>query len=922
MKKITLLIFAFLCSSFIWSQTKVTGTVKDANNESLPGANVIEKGTTNGTNTDFDGKFTLSVKEGAILVISFAGFDTQEIKVNDKTNFNIILKEGLELEEVVITGNRAKPRTILDSPVPIDNINVKELQQSGKPTLDRMLTFKVPSFNSQNQAISDATAHYDPADLRGLGPSRTLVLVNGKRKNQSAQVYLNRTPGKGEVGVDLKSIPIAAIANVEVLRDGASAIYGSDAIAGVMNIILKKDVEFSTFTTKAGITSEQDGFNFATDFNTAFKFGEGGFINLTLGYYKQEITNRAGAPGVSDLPDAPTEFDSNGNPNYTDTIENGVVIKTARENFLSDLNFHNTNIGHWTKWAQKNPQLGMKVGQPEMEKKDLFINAEHPLGQQSTLYTFHGFTTRNGKSFAYYRAPYWRQAGVGNSSFLTRPLDFIGYQPTFETEINDYINAVGIKFPLGKKWNADASITYGANEVDVTVNNSVNRDYLAVHGTSPRTFKPGGYRFTNVVGNFDVTGQLSDKVALATGLEYKEESFRAFEGDPLSYFGGGSDSFAGIKPEEAGKNSRNNIALYSQLDYDLTEKLLFGIAGRYEDYSDAGDNFSWKINGRYKLGHKGALRASFSTGFRAPTLHQSHITLSQYIIVAGSSEPLLQGTLANNNPAVQALGVPNLTHEISKNISAGLTYKFNRKFSASVDFYQINVNDRVLFSSQIGSDRDKTTINPVEQILKDNNVTAVQFFINAGDTKTTGADIVLNYRNIEITENNKLHVSLSANFNETTIDGIDTPKVIADAGYNIFDRQEKGLITNSRPKSKTILGLNYITDKWDISLNNTRFGEVTVTAPSAGFDSNGIEQAKGIDQVLNAKITTDLGFVYKLTNKINLNANINNIFDVYPDPTLKSTGTAQAGSRFIYSSEVQQLGQLGTNFSVGLNLQF
>ena len=861
--------FALFLSSTLAAQT-IKGKVTDSSGEGLPYMNIVEKGnTSNGIVSSDNGEFSITVESlPTSLVVSSMGFETKTVNVTNASYLTIVVNEDNALDEVVVTGSRNKPRTILDSPVPIDNIDVAELVQSGKPTLDRMLTFKVPSFNSQNQAISDATAHYDPADLRGLGPSRTLVLINGKRKNQSAQVYLNRTPGKGEVGVDLKSIPTAAIERVEVLRDGASAIYGSDAIAGVMNIILKKDVEYSTFSTKAGITSEQDGFSLSSDFNTAFGFGDGGFVNVTLGYYKQEITNRAGI--AADVGSTPRDI----------------------------------------AWLAANPRAGMTVGQPAMEKKDLFVNMEHPIGDNSTLYSFHGYTTRDGQSFAYYRAPYWRN-DVADANFITKnPNDFIGYQPTFETKINDYINAIGVKFPIAEGWNADASVTYGSNDVDVTVNNSVNRDYLADNGTSPRTFNPGGYAFTNIVGNFDVNSQLSDALGLALGMEFKQESFKAIEGNPLSYYGAGSDSFAGIKPDEAGKWSRNNLALYTQLDYDVNEKLLLGVAGRYEDFTDAGSNFSWKANGRYKLGSKGALRASYSTGFRAPTLHQSHITLSQYIIVAGSSEPLLQGTLANDNPAVQALGVPSLTHEISKNLSAGLTYKFDRNFSASVDFYQIQVDDRVLFSSQIGSDGDDMTTNPVEQILQANNVVAVQVFINAGDTKTTGADIVLNYRNIEMGEG-KLHASFAANFNKTTIDAINTPQTIADAGYDIFDRQEQGLITNSRPRSKMALGLNYIGDAWDVSLNNTRFGEVTVTAP-----------ASGTDQELAAKITTDLGLGYKLTDRITFNANINNIFDVYPDVTKASTGTSQAGSRFMYSSEVQQLGQLGTNYMVGINYQF
>jgi iron complex outermembrane receptor protein len=864
--------FMFMLPLGLMAQT-IKGKVTDSSGEGLPYMNIVEKGNkSNGVVSDKNGEFSITVESLPMtLMVSSMGFETKSIKVTQPSYITIVVNEDNALDEVVVTGSRNKPRTILDSPVPIDNIDVAELKNSGQPTLDLMLTFKVPSFNSQNQAISDATAHYDPADLRGLGPSRTLVLINGKRKNQSAQVYLNRTPGKGEVGVDLKSIPTAAIERVEVLRDGASAIYGSDAIAGVMNIILKKDVEYSSITSKAGITSEQDGFNFGTDYNTAFSFGNGGFVNLTLGYYKQEITNRAGTLYASERP-------SDARPN-----ENA--------------------------WYDANPTGNMTVGQPEMEKRDLFVNMEHPLGENATLYSFHGYTTRTGKSFAYYRAPNWRR-DVSDANFITsRPDDFIGYQPTFETAINDYINSGGIRFSFGDEWNADASVTYGANDVMYTVNNSVNRDYLKDTGYSPRSFKPGGYAFSNIVGNFDVSKELSEQVNLALGVEYKKETFEAIEGNPLSYYKAGSDSFAGVKPAEAGEWNRNNFGIYSQLDYDVNDALLLGVAARYEDYSDSGDNFSYKVNGRYKLGSKGAIRASYSTGFRAPTLHQRHITNSQYIIVAGSSEPVLQGTLANNNPAVVALGVPNLTHEISKNIAAGFTYKFNNKFSASVDFYQIKVEDRVLFSSQISFDGDDTTTNPVEQILTANNVRGVQFFINAGDTKNTGADIVLNYRRIDFA-GGRLNASFSANFNNVTIDKINTPSALSANGYDIFDRREQSLITSSRPKSKMILGLAFTKNKWDFSVNNSRFGEVTLASSDPTKD-----------QILSAKIATDLGFTYRLTDKININGNINNIFDVYPDESRADTGET-GGGRFRYTSQVQQLGQLGTNYSLGFNYQF
>ncbi len=868
--KITLLLL-FCIPVISFAQTEISGKIIDEQGEPVPFATVMEDGTSNGTTTDENGRFLFKVsKLPTTLVASFIGFTTKKQYVTSETNIIITLKEeGVGLDEVVVTGNRAKPRTILDSPVPIDNFGVKELTAGGRTNIQEMLTFKVPSFNSQNQAISDATAHFDPADLRGLGPSRTLVLVNGKRKNQSAQVYLNRTPGKGEVGIDLKSIPTAAIERVEVLRDGAAAQYGSDAIAGVINMILKKNVEYSTVTGKSGLTSEGDGFNFSTDYNTSFNIGEGGFANISLGYSTQKLTNRAGTPGIADLPG------------------------DARPNEIQ--------------WATDNPDLGMKYGGPDIDTKDIFINFSNPFGESAEFYTFGGVTDRTGRSFAYYRAPYWRR-DVADSGFLTRPEEFIGYQPTFETKIKDYLAVSGLKFGLSPNWNVDASVTYGANQVMYTVNNSVNRDYLADNGTSPRTFNPGGYRLQNIIGNLDLTGTLSEQVSVALGLEAKKEYFTAFEGDPLSYYKGGSDSFAGIRPEEAGDWNRSNIAAYAQLDYDITDNFLLGIAGRYEDYTDAGDNFSWKVNGRYKLGTSGVLRASYSTGFRAPTLHQRYLTNSQYIIIAGSSEPLLQGTLSNTNSAVKALGVPSLFPETSKNFSTGITYKLGRNFSASFDFYQINVDNRVLFSSQIGTlDGNLDGSDAVEQILIDNNVVAVQFFINAGNTKTTGADFVLNYKN-----ESGFAANLAANFNSTTIDAIETPAQLASGGYNIFAREEKGLITNSRPKSKIILGLNQTAGKWDLGLANTLFGKVTVTAPESG----------GIDQDLGSKVVTDFNLVYNFTRKLAFNANINNIFNVYPDLTDPATNTAQAGTRFPYSSEVQQMGLLGTNFNIGFNYEF
>lgn len=894
--KITLFLMMFSMLSFsVMAQYKVSGTVKDTNGDPISGVSVVVKGTKNGTTTDFDGKYSLTVKKGDVVEYSSVGYETVTKVMDGTAIVDIVMAEGLTLDEIVVTGNRSKPRTVLDSPVPIDNISSKELAKSGKVQVEQMLTYKVPSFNSQTQPISDATAHFDPADLRGLGPSRTLVLINGKRKNQSAQIYLNGTPGKGEVGIDLKSFPSNAVKRIEVLRDGASAQYGSDAIAGVINIILKDDTEFSEVNTIAGITSEGDGFKMGIDYNGTFNVGDKGKLNVSFENYHQNITNRAGEPGLRDLPAAPDVADYGNDPNDPA--------------YIQETTYYNNLVA----WAEKHPNIGMIVGQPDLTKNSVLANLTYPLGENSEFYTMHTFTKREGKSFAYYRAPYWRP-DVQAAEFLTDYVDFVGYHPTFETEVLDNMNVAGFKFDLFNL-KTDFSMTYGRNYVDYTVNHSVNRDYLADHGTSPRTFHPGGYAFSNFITNLDFSKVFNENVSTSFGFEYKKEYYKGHKGDQLSYYGGGSDSFAGIKDAEAMDVSRSNFAAYAGLDYDFNEDFLLGGAVRYEDFTDFGSNFSWKLNGRYKFGDAVTLRASASTGFRAPTLHQRYIQLTQYIIVAPNPDPQLQGTLPNDSDAVRSLGVPSLSAETSQNYSFGGTAKLG-KLNITADVYQIKVKDRVLFSSQIKPlDGNLDGSDPVEQILINNGVLALQFFINAVNTKTNGVDVVFDYPNVSIGEG-KFGANLAMNFNKNVIDGkVANPQVLEDNGYDIFNHREAMRITDSRPKSKVALGLNYDINKFNFSLNNTRFGEVTVAS------EDGTQ-----DQVLSPKVVTDFVFGYEFSDKFNVSLNANNIFDVYPDILWDGTNghpdLRSAGGRFLYSSEVSQMGQLGTNYALKFTLKF
>ena len=860
MKKIVLSSFILLLGYGLSAQA--TGNVTAEGNP-LPGASVVVQGTTNGASTDFDGNFSIDANEGDILIVSYVGFETQQVTYNGSV-LEVQMEEGLALSEVLVTGNRSKPRTAIDSAVPIDNIRTSDVLNVGEASIERALTFAIPSFNSQDQAISDATAGFSPADIRGLGPSRTLVLINGKRVNQQSQAYLNRTPGKGEVGVNLKSIPLAAVERIEVLRDGASSQYGSDAMAGVMNFILKKDSAFSTFNIGTGITSAGDGFQFNVDYNTTLPFGNGGRINLTLGYMDQELTNRAGSPGTS-------AFD----------------VSSARPNEI--------------RFAENDPTLGMIVGRPDLKQSNIFVNVTHPLGDNSEFYTTHGFTDRWNRSFAYYRFPGWRR-DVSDAGFLTTdPDDFAGYHPTFEGSIQDHFNVIGADLDLGNDWRLDLSVTHGKNSIDYTVNRSVNRDYLATNGWSPTTFNPGGYAFSNIIENADLTKAFSDKVSFSAGLEYKQEKFEAFKGDPFSRYGGGSDSFAGIAEEQEGEWTRNNFAVYSGVDVDFTDKLLVSIAGRFEDFSDVGSNFTWKVASRYKISETTALRASVSTGFRAPSLHQQKLSNTQYIIVAGSDEPLLQGTIQNGTVEARSLGIKDLFPETSQNLTAGITFGNGDGFSGSIDFYNIKVNDRVLFTSQIQGEPG----SQLEQDLLNSGVVAVQAWINAGNTNTTGVDFVVNWKK------DNWNLGFNGNFNNTTIDSIDTPSELG--SVDIFSHRERSLITNSRPRSKVALTVDYNADNFEFGLYNTSFGPVTIAH---------VGENPAFDQELSSKLITDLRVTYKFTPQLRLTGIINNAFDVYPDVTDEATVGGTAGGRFVYSSEVSQMGQLGRNYTLALSYKF
>ena len=903
MKKLfllTVIMFVGFATSFsnYTSSEEIKGMIKDAKTgEVLIGATIVEVGTFNGTTTDLDGIFSLTVESFPVdIQVSSTGYAPQTLTVESGGMLEIMMNAGLSIDEIVVVGSRGKARTILESPVPIDNINAADLIKSGQNTVEQMINYRVPSYNSSNQTISDATAHFDPSELRNLGPSRTLVLVNGKRKNQSALVYVNDTPGKGEVGTDMKSIPTAAIERIEVLRDGAAAQYGSDAIAGVINIILKNRTD-GNVSLGTGITTKGDGLTYDASVNKGFKIGKKGFLNLTGSYYHQDKTNRAGEPGGDGLFGVIFQPDP-------DAVMNGTM---TQQEYDDALGFANSVLNGTHPWLKENPDMGMTVGQPEYDKYSFFGNFGTKYGGGAgEFYAYGGYTGRNGTSFALYRAPYW----IGDDAGLLTPSGetYSGFQPTFETKISDLTFTIGNKYNING-WNTDVSLTTGSNSVDYTIGNTINVSLLP---NSPTEFDAGAYSFGNILGNVDVSKTFGD-VDFSIGMEARQETFEVVAGQEESYVTGGAQSFPGLQPGNALKENRTNVGIYAGADWDATDAFLIGGAVRYENYSDFGGNFSWKINARHMLGDRqGAIRASVSTGFRAPSLHQVYLSNVQTLVSGGTISN--QGTFNNVSNVIKGLGIPALDAETSFNITAGFTYKLVEGFTLAVDYYNVAVDNRVLFTGEIGFDGDAANTNPIETVLIANDVTSIKFFVNALDTRTQGVDVVADYSGVSVGENASLDFILSLNANKTKIEGtITAPGVVGEQGVEIFNRKEQSRVTSARPNFKSLFGIGLNLKKFKITLNNTYFGEVTWQHASDPMK----------DQTFAGKVITDLVLGYDISKNLNFNVVVNNLLNVYPDKIdTKGDFVTDLGGRFQYPWEVNQFGFNGTIVSGRLSYNF
>jgi len=769
---------------------------------------------------------------------------------------------GDEVQKVVIvsTGSRGSQRSMIDTPVPVDILGARELTKTGQVSLDKSMQFRVPSFNTVQTPVNDATSLLDPYEIRNMGPSRVLVLINGKRKNASSLIYTQTSPGRGESGSDISAIPADAIKRIEVLRDGASAQYGSDAIAGVVNIILKDNAEGGSVTARAGVTHERDGKMGGLSLNQGVALGDQGFINYTVDVSSVGLSNR---PGTVIANGEAADFGP-GAAGYYDFYKNQVLpFLTAK------------------------PDAGNINGSPKTEAFKGLVNTRYDITEGTSLYGNAAYVRKNVDSYANYRTPYWRPTDYGLLHAAGTP--YMGYVPTFIGTLDDYNATGGVKMDLNG-WNTDVSLTYGGNQQKYHVGNSVNRGMAADFASgaskvqSPTEFYAGGVRFEHFVLNGDMSKQITPDVSVYAGTEMRHEKYEVLAGEEASYIKGGADSFAGNHPDNSFPSSRSNYGVYGGATWDITKQWLIDGTGRYEKYTDFGSAFVWKGSTRFKVSDTITLRASASTGFRAPSLAQTFTQKAQYSFVPGSGIQV-SGLVNNVSPQAAALQVPKLRAEKSNNITLGLGLKPDADTSITFDYYNIKVKDRIVLGKEIVPTGDAS--QQLDKELAKAGIVSVSFFVNALTSQTEGIDYVLSRKNINAL-GGKMTLNLSGNVSlKNERDGaVNNPKLIADAKQSVLDATQEALMFTSRPKFKTILGADLDYQNMNFSLNNTVFGPTKFR--NAGMDSN-------LEVKFKTRAVTDFAMNYNLTKNTTLSFNINNLLNVTPVwefKALNATGQA------------------------------
>ena len=856
--------------------------IQDQNGNAIPKAKV-EIGTQEQT-TDDSGTATFSeVPSAASLTVTALGFSSKRINISTgQTEVTVTLPPVQTIETVVVVGTRSIGRSALQAPVPIEVVNREQLSLTGQSETGRVLQMLVPSFNFPSSTISDGTDALRPATLRGLGPDQVLVLVNGKRRHKSALLHVNSSVGRGTAGTDFNAIPAAAIERIEVLRDGASAQYGSDAIAGVINIVLKNDVNTRDANIYWGQTYEGDGDTWIGNGNYGMEVGDSGFLNLTVEWRDRYRTNRAGLTGTRQYdwvdidqgrpPDATLEVkDTNGNV----TGEKPVWFD-RREYHFNRKNF--------------------RVGDSDSSQKVGVYNFGLPLTEGLELYAFGSYATRQNNSAGFYR----------RANQVERTVTEIypdGFLPEINTDIGDTSLALGLAWTHETTdLNVDVSVNHGLNTFDFFISNSLNASYGA---SSPTSADAGGFGLSQTAFNLDLTYPLhykSSLVNLAGGVEFRREGYGIHAGEPLSWINaglgapgaaGGIQVFPGFRPDNEVDESRTNVAGYADFESYLSGQpgtgLLVGAALRGEQYSDFGATVTGKATARYDLTEQIAFRAAGSTGFRAPLLHQLYFNNISTQFKADNNDadgdgdttellPFEIGTFRNDSDAARALNIPELKEETSVNVSGGIVAKPIRNLWLTLDAFQIDIDDRIVLSGSFTAD--------AVPVLAEAGANQAQVFTNVAQTRTRGIDVAAGYLHAFDNES-ILNLKIAATWTDTAVMGnVQAPEPLL-IGFEeiLFPERERSIIEEWQPNTRINFTADYLVGSVKIRSALRYFGSYTVQEGSG-------ESAQR--QTYSGKWLTDLQGAYQLNNALVLTVGINNFLNQLPD--LNAVGQARGGT--------------------------
>lgn len=737
------------------------------------------------------------------------------------------------LDTIVVTGTRSLKRSKTDSLQPIDVISAQELtERTGSSELGTALSKIIPSINFPRPTVVDGTELVRPVQLKGLSPDQVLVLVNGKRRHTGAFINLGGTIGRGSAPTDLNAIPVSAISRIEVLREGASARYGSDAIAGVVNIILKSDPKTGEAGIRYGIYDKGDGEQKQSYVSGGTRLGDYGYAIFSGEWQDNQATNRAGL----DLRD----------PNAT-------------------------TYGQRT----------FRFGDPKSDEVKAAFNAGFDLSDTVELYGFSTYSHRNAETAGFYR--------LSNASNNVPALFPNGYLPLIRGQLDDFSAVAGLRGEAAD-WRYDVSANYGLNQYDVNTR-TINVDLYKDTGATPNSFHNGKLKNSQSVFNIDLSKEydisaFASPLNIAFGAQYLNQQYQIKAGDPGSYYKSGSSGLSGFRQADAGKWTRDSYAGYLDLETDITQKLSASSAYRYEKYDDFGDTNNASLSLRYKLLPQVAVRGSVSTGFRAPSLAQQYFTQTSSQLVNGQF--VEAGTFPSSSQVAQLLGAEDLKAEKSKNYSLGFVFTPTSNLYVTLDAYQIDIDDRISLSSNINASSPAVRDYLISKGITNTNFSSVRFFNNASDTRTRGVDLVANYQwqNLPYGE---LTTSLAYNFNRNEVTNVDkNPDILNALGVNLtrLDRREQyGLLADSTPEHKFSLANDYKIGNFGINTNITRYGSFK-TFSNAGSAS---------DQKFSAKWLLDLALSYQLKAwKFTLGGD--NITNVYPDKDVYDINKPTGGS--------------------------